>query len=830
MNSASKLQTLCAAALALGTFSSAHALTLCVNDPAVLSAQLSLAQFFTASPLLIKLVQGTYVMTNDLDYQLAPPTTIEGGYTPGCLSRSVNAANTVINIGLGRRFFLRQLVATPQAQLILDGFTFTNSDRGMTLTAGNFGDFSDDEGSVQLRNMRITNVSDSPDSPPLAIRAIAGSIKLENVLIDHMGVPQSCAVLLQSYSGAFIQVNYLTADLNGGNDFCIDDNDDPVPGGVTIVNSILWSSNASGGLPIFRVGPGTNTNTRITGTVYHSVIHAGPLPANVGQIDAAPGWVNPALANYRLSTNPLSVAINSTPNSVLEDPLTDIEGTTRFIGSTPDRGAFESLVSDQTTFTVTNTLDAGAGSLREAITLANQSITPPKLIQFDIPGTCPQVIGLTTLLPNINARMSIDGYSQPLSTANTSANGFNAKLCVLIKPASGTLASLLTVPANSFGSLTLRGLGIGGFGQPVRLLGGQNSVVAGNQFGGSQGGVALPSAGLNAISVGSSASGVLVGGINLLDRNFINGAGVSGIDNAATSTAAGSCQIVGNVISFNNFGINNTGTGCQIVGNRIYGNSTSNLWLNASNNNIVQRNVIGPDFSGLAVSGNTAVGILLSGTTSGNVIGAGGQGGSFTANTVRFNNGGGVVVRGDAALNNSINANLIYDNGSAANAMDIDLSPTGATSVGVGIAALSANDVGDSDTGPNQLQNFPVPVSLGYTGNGTGASMLDRPGIITVTLDSQPGTHRIDAYYASVANQLGLQGRGHGEIYLGHRDVFALFPAPVTFTMPVNIPTQLASGVISFTATDANGNTSEIGTGLSIVAPLIDDVFKNGFE
>lgn len=34
-------------------------------------------------------------MTNDLDYQLAPPTTIEGGYTPGCLSRSVNAANTV---------------------------------------------------------------------------------------------------------------------------------------------------------------------------------------------------------------------------------------------------------------------------------------------------------------------------------------------------------------------------------------------------------------------------------------------------------------------------------------------------------------------------------------------------------------------------------------------------------------------------------------------------------------------------------------------------------------------------------------------------------------
>jgi len=39
--------------------------------------------------------------------------------------------------------------------------------------------------------------------------------------------------------------------------------------------------------------------------------------------------------------------------------------------------------------------------------------------------------------------------------------------------------------------------------------------------------------------------------------------------------------------------------------------------------------------------------------------------------------------------------------------------------------------------------------------------------------------------------------------------------------------------VVSFTATDSFGNTSEIGTGLTIVAApvvVVDAMFKNGFE
>jgi trimeric autotransporter adhesin len=789
----------------------AQALTLCVNDVAGLKAAFSASALNTQTPFLLKIVQGTYVMDADLIVDFANPATIEGGYTAGCATRVVNPANTVIDIGPGRFVKWSQIVASPQAQLNVDGLTFAHTDSVVDIEAGSLG--HNDDGSVKISNSRFTGVAS------LQIVARSNVMQLENVLLDHLNT-NNCSLRIVAVNGASTLVNHLTADFTGSNgNVCLEDGigSQHDAAEFSFFNSIIWKV---GGTAQFAGGSLQFGIVTIANSIFSTTAIIGANVVIDNQINATPSWIDPSVGNYRLAAG--SPAINSgtrfPPNG---EPATDIEGTTRIIGSAPDRGAYESLITDFSSITVLNNLDAGPGSLREAITIANQSISPPKLIQFGIPGACPQVIALTTLLPNIDGRMTIDGTSQTGSITNTSPNGFNAKLCVLIKPAAGTLGAGFTVPANSFGSLTLRGVGLGGFGQAVRLLGGQSNVISGNQIGGSQSGVALPSAGLNAITVGSSSSGqFLIGGINLADRNFINGAGTSGLDTAFMATTSFStCQIVNNVITNNNFGINNTGAGCQIVGNYLYGNAITNLWLNASNNNIVQRNIIGPNFSNQTVTGNSVAGILLSGTASGNVIGAGGQGGIYGANTLRFNNGGGVVVRGDGAINNSVKANFIYDNGAAANSMDIDLSPTG-----------TANDVGDGDSGPNNIQNFPVPNSMGYTGNGNGANQLDRPGIVTLTLDSQPGTHRIDAYYSSSANQLGLQGRGHAEIYLGHQDVFALFAAPLTFTMPVVIPTQLASGVVSFTATDSMGNTSEIGTSISIVAPLIDDILKNGFE
>jgi trimeric autotransporter adhesin len=484
--------------------------------------------------------------------------------------------------------------------------------------------------------------------------------------------------------------------------------------------------------------------------------------------------------------------------------------------------------------TVTNQLDAGAGSLRQAILNANASPTLAKTINFNIRAAnntpiCPAVIALSSNLPALAAPIVIDGYSQPGATVNTSALAFNANLCVLLKPASGSLGAGLIVPAAAAAStsLNLRGIGMGAFSQPVMLLGGSGHVLAGNQFGGTANAVTLPGAALNAIAIGVNAGGrLIVGGANVSDRNVISGALFDGINIQTTvQSSTDQCQIVNNLIGLapnginlvaNNVGVNVGGSGCAIVRNRIVGNTGANIWLNGadSTGNVVQQNIIGVTVTDTgAPSFAASVGVLVTGSN--NVIGAGESGGIINSNTIRYMVGGGVVIK-DSATSNSVNANAIYDNGATGNGMDIDLLPTGGT------AGNTPNDVGDVDSGPNQLQNFPVPTGLLYTATGS----VNRPASLSATLDSKPGSYRIDAYFASSINS---GGRGHAQLHLGRSSV-TVSSTPANFSMAILVPDQSPNGVLSFTATDSLGNTSEVGTAISIVAAVQDAMFRDGFE
>jgi trimeric autotransporter adhesin len=827
--------------LGLLAFTSAQALTFCVSDVSTFKGAMNLGQFGSDTPLVIRMVQGIYLMDADSEYQFAAPTTIEGGYTAGCVSRVVNPANTTINVGQNHIFRLTQLSAAPEAQLNLEGLTVGYTNDSISLTAGSRNIFDNDEGSVHLRQMRFTQIN-STGFPPVYITATNNTLSLENVLIDHLVSSFDCGLTLVANGGASVVANHVTADLKSGNHFCLAMSLNDAGPSILLSNSIVWNSDGGNSQII---GELSGAVVAIANTLFHSTAITGANVVINNQINAAPGWISPAANNYHLQTSPLSPAINSGTIIVPGgEPSTDIEGNARHIGSAPDRGAYESAVIDFSTLTVTNVQDSGAGSLRQAILDANTSPSIAKTIKFDIRTAgnvpiCPAAISLNTVLPAIASTVLIDGYSQPGSIPNTSATAFNANLCVLIKSGGAPLASGLRVLANigSGASLRLRGVGLGGFSQPLVLLGGEQHLITGNQFGGTVGNVTLTGASLHAISIGVNASdSLIVGGINAADRNAIGGANFNGIDIQSTvQSSTDKCQIVNNLIGLapngfgalpNNIGINAGGSGCAIVGNRVAGNAAINVFV-PGDNNVVQKNQIGINTQGGGVSNNTAIGLQVNG--SGNIIGAGGQGGSITANTIRFNNFAGVIVKGDGANRNSLNANLIYDNGASFNAMDIDLSPTGAAT-GVVIAALTANDPGDTDSGPNQLQNFPVGTSLVYTNNGTGAAMTNRSATITGSLDSLPGTHRIDAYYSSSANQLGLQGRGYAEVYLGHKNILALGGGVVGFSMPIVIPTQLSSGVVSFTATDSLGNTSEIGTGLWVMVAVVDAVFKNGLE
>lgn len=86
-----------------------------------------------------------------------------------------------------------------------------------------------------------------------------------------------------------------------------------------------------------------------------------------------------------------------------------------------------SISATATTFTVTNTNDAGAGSLRDAIT-QSEANGIPDLIEFNIPGAGNHIITLASNLPELmEANTVIDATTQPGWTlGNVVLDGNNA--------------------------------------------------------------------------------------------------------------------------------------------------------------------------------------------------------------------------------------------------------------------------------------------------------------------------------------------------------------------------------------------------------------------
>jgi hypothetical protein len=200
---------------ALFAASSAHALTFCVNDVATLEAALSFSTTFAAEPITIKIVQGTYLASN-WDYEFAPQTMIQGGYTAQCASRSVNPINTIINLQ-GHKMRLAQHGGSSEALLDIEGVTFTNGGN-IRLTAG----LGSGDGSVKLSKVTLSHLAGGAES---AINVVADSntLSLQNVLIDHLSSSAGCIFYVSSVGGAQVVINHMTADLPIGSDLCMSD-------------------------------------------------------------------------------------------------------------------------------------------------------------------------------------------------------------------------------------------------------------------------------------------------------------------------------------------------------------------------------------------------------------------------------------------------------------------------------------------------------------------------------------------------------------------------------------------------------------------------------
>jgi uncharacterized protein (TIGR02145 family) len=135
---------------------------------------------------------------------------------------------------------------------------------------------------------------------------------------------------------------------------------------------------------------------------------------------------------------------------------------------------------------------------------------------------------------------------------------------------------------------------------------------------------------------------------------------------------------------------------------------------------------------------------------------------------------------------NMISANSIFNNG----ALGIDLGTNG---------AVTPNDAGDVDTGPNNLQNFPVLTSVNFSPGNVKVS-----GSLNSTKSAL--SYKLEFFANKVADN---NGYGEGQTYLGSTTVTTNnSTGNATFT--VTLPTMTKYGdVITSTATDPSGNTSE---------------------
>jgi len=299
------------------------------------------------------------------------------------------------------------------------------------------------------------------------------------------------------------------------------------------------------------------------------------------------------------------------------------------------------------TFTVTNTGDSGAGSLRQALLDANAH-AGADTVNFDIKGGGVQTIAPLTALPVITSPVTINGYSQPGSSVNTSAIGTNAVLLIELSGASAKAAIGLSLASGAAPS-TIRGLVINQF------IGGSGNNGSGIVFSGT----------------GNSAGAV---------QGCFIGTDVTGT--VAAPNAKSGVVLLGGFVE-------QIGGALLADRNLISGNALHGIVLN-TDGIAAQGNLIGTAADGLGQIGNGAHGIeIVSGSA--NLIGPG--------NVIAGNKGTGVLVAG-SGIGNTITGNSIAHN----TQLGIDLNPT---INGQGDGA-SANDASDADNGPNNLQNFPV--------------------------------------------------------------------------------------------------------------------------
>jgi len=501
---------------------------------------------------------------------------------------------------------------------------------------------------------------------------------------------------------------------------------------------------------------------------------------------------------------------------------------------------FSPICLTGSTFTVINTNDVGAGSLRSAINLANANGIPDT-IDFNISGTGVHTISPLSQLPKLidPAGLLINGLTQ--SGASIGANPpATLNLMIEISGGGAGLASGIFVDCdnNRIQGLIINNFALDGIsieaGPTVNTC--NNEIywnIIGLDFTGTAplGNCINPAglwAGVRIFNVAGDPPGTSLANNNHIVENLISGNVPFG-----DGVQIMGPQLPGDV--FGNF-VQRNYIGTDITGAIDLGNAHEGVCLcEGTHDNLVDSNLVsGNDYDGVGMQGfnnegygppiltqlnmvtNNIIGLAIDATTPlpnschGVAIGEYGPGQWGCANynivgpgnIIAFNGWDGVSVWEDAIDNvnadgNHITQNSIFNNDS----LGIDLQNNGVT----------LNDGGDPDTGPNEEVNFPVIDSALYSsGNTTIYGSLD--------INTNPAVATIEIFKANP----DPTGYGEGEIYLGAAtpDGAGNWSAIVTGLNP--------GDSVTATTTDLNLNTSEFSS--DYMLPYMIVTSPNGGE
>lgn len=491
------------------------------------------------------------------------------------------------------------------------------------------------------------------------------------------------------------------------------------------------------------------------------------------------------------------------------------------------------------TYTVTNTTDGGAGSLRQAILDANAQAgavpAEPNTIAFAIPGDGPFTIHTpaSPRLPNLRGRLTIDGFTQPGSQPNTritDQGGLDTRLMIELKgPGNGY--GLVLDSGTPVADVTLRGLAINHYAPHIGASNDRSRLaIEGCHIGTTlDGSAAVASGSQTCLALGGT---LRVGGTLPEQRNLIANCG-----NSAIAVGNGDTVIEGNLIGTDasgeralpgmagdNAGIvvssgggatprlriggptsasRNVISGHRNAGIALGGNTGFDAYLDFA----IQGNFIGTDWSGTRAIPNGTEGfpqfgggIVLSRTSSANAPATIGGFGPGEANLIAFNHGPGILSRdGRSGESFDDRGNVIHHNRGRGRA-NVDIAPIGPT----------PNDPGDSDGEPggSPLQNWPEILSASVSGD-----QLSLRYRVDSNVDASAYPLRVDFHE-------NVQG-GSGAL-LG-QDSYPAAAARQVRSLVLTLPAGAKAIPMIAVATDARGYSSEF-------SPAFDVLFEDDFD